>query len=1701
MATGGGAPKFAMSAKPPKVVQLRRNETLSSFLAWKGNLTYNLALNPHFAPFLEDDIQWQPKSVSRTRGLQNIIEMGTRRTIETATQRAKFLDTMLGMIAGYAPIISRNIITRDCCSMNQIFHKIRAHYGFAQTGSNIIDAVSICQGEEESPEDVFQRLHSLIDTSLLTSEGRIRHMGNFIQEDEEVTPTLSNIITCIWLKAIHPGLPSLVKLKYATQLKNCTIASIREEISSSIPELLAELNDQDGSSANVYQTSASFRSFNPNNRFRQPGNGSKPNNFRPSTYQNRRQNTQFQRRQSPSCPVCKQAGRRNFDHFLSSCSFLPEEDRRFVTRARLIESLDEENYDSAFNNFSEDLNHSLPYHPYQPDQNEYSQSTQQVTTPETAQNQCMRVTTEPSPFINAFYNNHSVKILLDTGATVNLINESLANFLRLPISPSSQTAKQADGISDLNVKGETRFSLSRNNLTLHFEGLIVCGLESEILAGIPFMSANVISIFPSKNEIMIGDRKVAYDTPHRYRRQAQCRNVFSAPVVCNSPVTLFPSEFVDIACNNTQIDGTVFVEPFNDWMSPRIHHSVDGKIRLTNSSPVPVTLESDQVIAASTTISDVYLQDPSSENESTKGIVQSVPLVNPTETQSVIPSPLEASNPVSTNLSKIKFNPQNQSIDKAWKPKFNKLHLEHASIFYDNLPGYNGKFGSIFAYVNIGDSLPPQRRGKIPQYSRNNLIELQKMIDQFEEQGVFATPEAANTYAEYMNPTFLVKKPGSDSLRLVTSFGEVAAHSKPTPTLASNIDEVLREFGRWKFIIKTDLKKAYYQIPLHEDSRKYCAIVSPFKGVRVYCRAAMGMPGSECALDELMSRMFGDLIEKGDVKRVADDIYAGASDIESLYAIWKIVLDRLHQACLRLTPGKTEILPSETVILGWIWCEGKLTPSPHHTSALSVCDRPKNVKALRSYLGAYKVISRCLKHCSQFIAPLESLSAGKESSDLIVWDDSSIDVFTSSQQHLKECAAISIPSPPDKLWLVTDASSANSGIAATLLSTSSIDSTPKICSFFSAKLKGGHNKWLPCEIECLAIASAINHFRPFILNAEHRVTVLTDSKPAVQAYQKFLRGEFSTSSRMQAFLLAATQNNVVISHISGVSNSLADFGSRNSLPCNHPSCSICRFIEESEMAGVNSVSVKDIISGSCKVPFNSAPAWLQIQLNCPAIQLARKHIQQGTRPMKSQTNIRNIKQLLRIASVKDDLLVVQKKGPLQPSRNLIVIPEQYAPGLITALHLQLNHPSAYQLQKVFDRQFYTINSDRLIKESVESCHQCRSLHSLPKESIPHSTSAPYNHVGSNYSADIVKRNQQKILVMNEEVTNYTLATFIDSEQHSSILRGIKELVYQVHPPCSPTAYIKVDPAPGMQTLYRLQPLQSRNILFELGEPKNKNKLATIDKRIQELENEFVRVGNRNSKLMKDDLAMAVSALNSRIRSCGLSSYEQWVRRDQFSRSEISIQDKDLINLQHGRRELINAKTDVPSTLEFKVGDLVYIINEKTKHTSRPRYIVDSVVSNWLYLRKLTDTQLKAKTYKIHRSACTKVLSTIPISQGAYISDSDSDSSLDDISAPGPASSEDTPVVSDPITSMSDLQSHDTPEDYENNLASSSNTTRSPAAESALETPITMPGNQSEDSPSQATEPVTADPVTTSGRPRRNRRPPIRLGDYVLELEE
>lgn len=103
----------------------------------------------------------------------------------------------------------------------------------------------------------------------------------------------------------------------------------------------------------------------------------------------------------------------------------------------------------------------------------------------------------------------------------------------------------------------------------------------------------------------------------------------------------------------------------------------------------------------------------------------------------------------------------------------------------------------IEAVVDIGPTLPPQRKGRLPQYNKSTLEELQDKFDELEASGLFAKPEQVSVHVEYLNTSFLVTKPNGGS-SLVTSFCEVAHYSQPQPSLMPNVDSVLREMGKWR---------------------------------------------------------------------------------------------------------------------------------------------------------------------------------------------------------------------------------------------------------------------------------------------------------------------------------------------------------------------------------------------------------------------------------------------------------------------------------------------------------------------------------------------------------------------------------------------------------------------------------------------------------------------------------------------------------------------------------------------------------------------------------------------------------------------------------------------------------------------------------------------------------------------------------------
>ena len=696
-----------------------------------------------------------------------------------------------------------------------------------------------------------------IDDNLLRANGTIQHHGENVTVDEEITPSLENLIVITWLRLIHPDLPALVKQRYGTELRSKSLASLKPEISQALDSLLDEI--QTASESKILRTA-----------FQQP-NREHNRSPRPQT------TSQFKgtAARNKTCPLCQQANRSQFHHYLSKCPFLPTRDRQYLTRARQIMA---ECPDTQHSDPDSDSPTAAEYHP--------ASHSHRVTP------SGRRVSTKCSPHLKVFYHHHALQLTLDTGAETSMIKASIARQIGATILKTKQTALQADGITPLTVTGEVHLPLHRNHFKLQLDALVVEELDVDILAGTPFMAINDVSVRPSRHQISIQDSLFTYsgaddlDTAHNRVRRTQS-HVLRAPP---ASTVVWPGDYLELELPaHIEPDATLAIEPRPDcsksvqgWPNPHIIEAVAGKVRILNTTSQPKRISSHehfcQVLPTQTTDK------------------------TPTDTPPSCPVPPPPSTTGSAHSSAVHLDPDH-ILPANVRAEFQLVLQKFDSVFDPSLTGYNGAAGPFEATVNMGPVQPPQRKGRLPQYSRNKLVELQNKFDELEHQGVFRRPEDIGVSIEYLNPSFLVTKP-SGGHRLVTAFADVAKYSKPQPSLMPDVDTTLRTIAQWKYLIVTDLTSAFYQIPLAKDSIKYCGVATPFRGIRAYTRCAMGMPGSETALEELMCRVLGDCVQDGIAAKLADDLYCGGETPEDLLHNWQRILSALklgHNCTLTVT--------------------------------------------------------------------------------------------------------------------------------------------------------------------------------------------------------------------------------------------------------------------------------------------------------------------------------------------------------------------------------------------------------------------------------------------------------------------------------------------------------------------------------------------------------------------------------------------------------------------------------------------------------------------------------------------------------------------------------------------------------------------------------------------------------------------------------
>ena len=1534
----------------PKIRELSSKETIATLESWKNTVIYGLRLNTDFRPYLQDGVVFGKKSKNKPyRDLKDdqrvdiIKEEGQPDRevvviIKSREEKTIEVDLLLDQIANYAPSIPRNDITKDCKSLREVWIQIRQYYNKQPTGSLLNDVWNIKREFEETPQALFARMKQLYDDNLLTQHG-LTHVDGQLTDDEELSPTLHSTIVLHWLQVLHPDLRNLVTQRFVTQLRDSTYAAIFPEISRSIDSLLEELSS--GATA--------CRSYPYN----------KPTS---SQFQNRQSKPAFNNNHSSTyhkkkvCEFCKLTHKRYFyTHSTDNCLFIKKINESNTASVKQVEpeleGIEEmhlhyqEFYDSTEEESAYQIEHVLN-----------------------------RVNVDASPILVMEMDAIRCGATLDTGATCNIISEKKAKELKAEIRPTSQRVRMADGKSNLEVVGETDITLFRDRKPFHLFAIVCRHTDTEILAGMPFLKQNDIAIRPYSDEIIIDNKvHVRYD-PQRKTSGTIRRLTIHA----DKYHVLLPGESEKYPVNG--VSGEVAVEPrWNTyhnkksvkeerfWPMPQVAQIIEGHISLSNTTQEPIILKK---------MEHIFNIHP--EIELPRLIPEDIP--NKSLLAQSLRKPCK-----STNFTQdVKLNPD-KLLGKEDESSFQRMLTMYNKVFDPLVGRYNGKSGNCQVEVNMGVNLPVQRKGRVPFYGKGDLTELQDKFDHLVEQGIMSRPQDIGVSVENINPSFLVKKqPPSTEKRLVTDFSSISQYCRPTPSLMPNVDSTLQSIASWKFLIKTDMSSAYHQIPMKRESKKYCGVHTPYRGLLVYNVGCMGLPGVEVALEELTCLLLGDMVKKGHVAKLADDLFIGGNTVQELRENFKMVLQKLLENNVRLNAAKTIIAPESVNILGWIWSTGSIRAGPHRLSALSTCQRPETVSALKSYLGAYRFLSRVIKSYAKWLAPLEEEIKGKDSKEKILWSDTLTAAFESSQRALQDAKTITIPRPSDRLCISTDASVKPGAVGATLYAVR--DGKQLLAGFYNCKLPEFQTRWLPCEVEGLAIATALNHFSPVIIQSHQKPQVITDSKPCVEAVQKLRRGQFSASARLSSFLSSVSRYQAEIVHISGAANLPADFESRHPTHCDQPQCAICKFVAEVMDSVVQQVSVEEVLDGRAKLPYVNRGTWKAVQEECPDLRKVKTFKSHGTMPNRKSKNLRQVRRYLSagILLTPDGVLVHPVSSPLGPVVERIVIPQQVLHGFLTVLHLKLNHPTAHQLSKAFIRYFYTLNLDKSISDITKSCHMCASLKEVPKAMIEETTEPPPSVIGSCFAADIIKKSSQKILIIRETVTSYTAAELINDETVKSISQSLVRMTNILHPSPTGNINIRLDPAPAHQSIFKSLTKESSllkaNIGIEIGRVLNKNKNPVIDKAIKELHRELLILYPAGGHISPLQLSRGIANLNSRYRGSGMSAHEMWVQRDQITGAQLPIKDWQLIVNQHKQREknhMPSQRSKAPGKVyhpspEVDVGSLVYVYNDRSKISARQRYIVTNMDGKWITLRKFTNNLFSNKEYQAKLQEIYKV---------------------------------------------------------------------------------------------------------------------------------
>lgn len=581
------------------------------------------------------------------------------------------------------------------------------------------------------------------------------------------------------------------------------------------------------------------------------------------------------------------------------------------------------------------------------------------------------------------------------------------------------------------------------------------------------------------------------------------------------------------------------------------------------------------------------------------------------------------------------------------------------------------------------------------------------------------------------------------------------------------IDESLNQLNGAKWFSTLDLNAGYWQVELDPNDKPKTAFVTR-QGLFEFNVMPFGLCNAPATFERLMETVLSGLQWQVCLIYLDDVIVYGKTFEEMLHNL-ELVFEKLRTAGLKLKARKCTLFSKQVKYLGHVISEKGAETDAEKVEAVRKWPEPVNKTQVRSFIGLCSYYRKFIANFAEIARPLHRLT---EASVAFRWTNECQVAFDALKTKLTSAPILTHPDFSKPFILDTDASQNAIGAALSQIQ----NGQERVVAYASKVLSKTERRYCVTRKELFAVVTFIKHFRHFLYG--RKFLVRTDHSSL-----RWLLRFKDPEGQLARWLEVISPYDMEIEHRAGRLHGNADGLSR--VPCTQ-----CGYFDDWEKADVPEDYARTLKHEVKNTSTAESKTLLEMQDESRDIRLVKDWMEDGKRPDYSEVTAESymVKSLWAQWSrlvLKDELLC--RMWEVEESNNTtyqIVMPLSQRRFILQQMHdsKTSGHLGVTKTLNKIRQAYYWPGLQSDVRSYVAGCDLCARrkapLKTKRAPMQPLQVGYPMERIATDILGEfpVTDKGNRYILVVSDYFTKWTEAFPMPNMEAQTVARLIVEEV-------------------------------------------------------------------------------------------------------------------------------------------------------------------------------------------------------------------------------------------------------------------------------------------------------------------------------------